>query len=156
MSSLLSQAMSPVNLLPTDLPVAYLRQLVNLSARWTLTLRFAKPNEIPADKCAGIEHDLGTFHALILINPHYHFSGPALARAICHELLELTMAGMWTVYADTLRHITDPEIRSHHEKRMRRERDRQVDQRLNALPFFTEFDIPIPRSIVEDYEKTEV
>jgi hypothetical protein len=144
--------MSPLTFLPPSLSVEYLRRLVNVHERWSLTIRYGR---LPSSVCASLRNvSPQQFKATIIINPKFHFTGKAMARTITHELLELSLWNLWAVFLDTLAVVENPEIRSDLESRMRRERDRQIDERLKGMPFWTEFDIPVLKSAVQEYELT--
>lgn len=148
----MAQASNPLELLPTTLTFDYLRRLVNISPRWSITVIF--DTTLPPDACAGLQANAQQFRATVSINPAYHFSAKALARALTHELLELATHGMWSVFADTVKAVSDVGQRSELEARMRRERDREVDTRLANMPFWSPYDIPIPKECVDAYELT--
>lgn len=139
--------------LPSNLSFHYLRRLVNLPDRWIIVVVLS--NQLPDDVCAGlIDVVVQRFSATIALNDAYHFSPRALARALTHELLELAMYQMWTVFSDALTSVSDVGRRAELEQQMRRERDRQIDQRLAAMPFWTPYDIPIPKAAVHAYESS--
>jgi hypothetical protein len=142
--------LSPVEMLPDAMSFDYLRRLVNISPRWTIAVQW--DTTLPAHTCAGLTASAQQGCATISLSPLYHFSVQALGRAITHELIELAMHGIWAVFADTVQAIADPTHRGELETRMRRERDRQVDARLDSMPFWSQYDIPVPKACVDTYE----
>lgn len=148
----MSQETNPLDLLPAAMSFDYLRRLVNISPRWSITVQW--DDTLPEGTCAGLTANPQQFRAVISLSPAYHFTAKALGRAVTHELLELAMQGMWSVFADTVKAVSDLGQRSELEDRMRRERDRQIDSRLDAMPFWTQYDIPIPKACVDAYELT--
>jgi hypothetical protein len=134
--------------LPPALSLGFLCRLVGLDSRWSITTELA---DLPFDRCSALT-DVRGYSATILISNQFHYSGKALARAVTHELLELAMYPMWSVFMSTVSNIADPIMRQTYENNMRSARDSYIDSRLNNMPFWTEFDLPIPKRIYADHD----
>lgn len=146
--SAISSTSCPTDVLPTGITLTYLRKLVGVSPKTAITIRY--DTKLPEDKCCGLDWVDGGAEALLTVNPTYAFSPAALARAITHELLELSMARMWDVTLEGFSRIADKATRERLIGLARKERDRLIEERLRCMPFWSDTDVPIPLSYLEN------
>lgn len=130
----------PLALLPPGITFDYLRKLVNLDPIWNIQVLYDTAMDI--QYAAQVDWDHATHSAMVCINANYHFSDRALARAITHELLELATVDTWIIFKQLSSASGRNEVV---EQQYRTARDKQIDQRLGAMPFWGNYDVPVAR-----------
>ncbi len=118
--------------------LAYLRKITALPSAWIVTI---KEEELDHDRPAELQWDSAAKTAVILLNKHFTFTGAAAARAVTHEMLELSTIGTWEIFLRAVDYVPSP-LREYATSQYRQQRDWEIDLRLQDMPWFSYYDLP--------------